>query len=263
MLTVARLMLTPVKGLRMQSVESVHVTRRGVRGDRLFYLIDEEGRLVNGRRLGKLCTISAHYSEASRELAIDLPDGRGERDTVINLGHRIRTWFYDHSVSGRPVIGPWSALISDYVGLRLQLVMISGSSLGTDLYPLSFILSSTIASIRCQLGLQATMDHRCYRSSIELDGLSAFQEEGLIGATACIDGVYVRIPELIPRCVVVQQSPDTGVTAAKTLRLLVERRKVHSEKVSSGKAVEPFLGAYGVPLSVGSISVGAEVALRR
>ncbi len=62
--TVAWLTLAPVKGLRFATVTETMLDATGARGDRLFHLIDEGGRLVNrkqrplagGRRSGRATT---------------------------------------------------------------------------------------------------------------------------------------------------------------------------------------------------------------
>ena len=48
--TVARLSISPVKGLRMLPVHALELRADGIPGDRLFYLIDPaDGRMLNGK----------------------------------------------------------------------------------------------------------------------------------------------------------------------------------------------------------------------
>ena len=47
--TVAALQTTPVKGLRVVARDAIELTAAGVADDRRFYLVDERGRMVNGK----------------------------------------------------------------------------------------------------------------------------------------------------------------------------------------------------------------------
>jgi uncharacterized protein YcbX len=52
--TVDALQTTPVKGLRVVAREQVLLTPTGASEDRRFYLVDDRGRMVNGKQLGSL-----------------------------------------------------------------------------------------------------------------------------------------------------------------------------------------------------------------
>ncbi|MFP5380278.1 MAG: MOSC N-terminal beta barrel domain-containing protein, partial [Vicinamibacteria bacterium] len=60
------LQLTPVKGLRVAARGHVDVTADGVVEDRRFYLVDERGRMVNGKQLGMLNEVVADYDHGAR-----------------------------------------------------------------------------------------------------------------------------------------------------------------------------------------------------
>ena len=55
--------LTPVKGLALDLVDAVDVLESGLRGDRQFFLIDDNDRLVNDKHHGPLQTVRAAYDE--------------------------------------------------------------------------------------------------------------------------------------------------------------------------------------------------------
>jgi uncharacterized protein YcbX len=58
-IVVTQLSLTPVKSTRLLTVERVELEERGARGNRLFHVIDDQSRLVNGKRLGELAKVVA------------------------------------------------------------------------------------------------------------------------------------------------------------------------------------------------------------
>jgi uncharacterized protein YcbX len=48
-ISVCALTTTPVKGMRVSRVESIELGALGARGDRIFYVIDDRGRMINGK----------------------------------------------------------------------------------------------------------------------------------------------------------------------------------------------------------------------
>jgi uncharacterized protein YcbX len=51
------LSVAPVKSLRLVSVDAVELEATGVRGDRRFYLVDEDGALVSTKRVPVALTV--------------------------------------------------------------------------------------------------------------------------------------------------------------------------------------------------------------
>jgi len=80
---VAWISIAPVKGLALQQRESVRLESFGVRENRRFHLIGEDGRLLNGKQLAPLVRVSADWDEDSGRLALGFPDGN-----VLDLHHR-------------------------------------------------------------------------------------------------------------------------------------------------------------------------------
>ncbi|MGH3128775.1 MAG: MOSC N-terminal beta barrel domain-containing protein, partial [Gaiellaceae bacterium] len=51
--------LAPVKSMRLVSVDAVELDTTGIRGDRRFYLVDDEGGLINAKRVPALLAVQA------------------------------------------------------------------------------------------------------------------------------------------------------------------------------------------------------------
>ncbi len=82
------------------SVDAVELELTGVRGDRRFYLVDDEGALLNAKRVPSLLAVRAELDDG--RLLLRFPDGV-EVVAEVELGERIVTSFF-----GRPVRGTWS-----------------------------------------------------------------------------------------------------------------------------------------------------------
>ena len=72
---VRRLAIAPVKGLALVHPEAVTLGRSGVQGDRRFYLVDPDGRLVNNKTCGELMRVQSG-GEQRREPALAPLSGR-------------------------------------------------------------------------------------------------------------------------------------------------------------------------------------------
>src|SRR5438445_6533859 len=71
---VVALTATPVKGLRICEHSSVMLEQGGVHNDRTLYLVDDRGRMVNGKHLGSLSQVSAELGDDDR-LTLTFPNG--------------------------------------------------------------------------------------------------------------------------------------------------------------------------------------------
>src|SRR4029079_9647024 len=72
---VTRVSIAPVKSLGLSHPETVELTPSGVVGDRRFWMITDEGRLVNGKLCPELMQIHSACDEATGRLSLRFPDG--------------------------------------------------------------------------------------------------------------------------------------------------------------------------------------------
>jgi uncharacterized protein YcbX len=114
-IVVSGLATTAVKGMRLTAREEVLLERGGVRENRRFYLIDERGRMVNGKQLGALSAIVADYDDAARRLTMTFPDGQVVSGTIEHE-EVVETRFFSRTLTAPLVRGPWSQALSDFTG---------------------------------------------------------------------------------------------------------------------------------------------------
>src|ERR1700679_3046118 len=82
---VSGLATTPVKGLRICARDAVMLEAGGVSDNRRFYLIDERGRMVNGKRIGILSAVRGEFDPDAARLTLSFPDG-AEVSELVELG---------------------------------------------------------------------------------------------------------------------------------------------------------------------------------
>ena len=119
---VCALATTPVKGTALHFPESVELTADGVVTNRSFYLVDDRGRMVNGKRHGTLVALRADYQPDADRLTLEFPDGTEVAAPVSRLDQRVETNFYGRPVAGRVLGGPWTEALSDYLDAPVRLV---------------------------------------------------------------------------------------------------------------------------------------------
>ena len=254
MAVVAGLAVTPVKATRVRQVDRIELGPDGVRENRRFYLIDTGDRMINGKLIGELQQVVAHYSDERRTLRLELPDGQVV-DGEIRLGDQVTTKFFSETAQGDIVEGPWSAALSDCFGQRLRLVEVSDRATAVDRGPLgaaSLISRASLARL-AHAGDGRSLDVRRFRMLIEIDGVEAHVEDRWVGHTVQIGEATIAFGGHVGRCLITSRDPDTGQIDQPTLDWLGDYR-------TGLDSTEPLpFGIYGSVLEPGTIRVGDEV----
>ena len=253
MTVVRALTTTPVKGLRVTTREELEIGPDGVADDRRFFLVDERGRLVNGKRLGALTAVTPTYDHAQRALALAFPDGSVVAGTV-ELGERLDVRFFSRPAHARAVRGPWSEALSAHAGEALRLVE-RDDRLGVDRGrdgAVSLVSRASLAALARAAGVDG-VDARRFRMLVEVDGVAEHAEDAWIGGRVRIGSVLVRVNGNVGRCIITSRHPETGEVDLPTLDILRDYR-------AGARTSEPLpFGVYGEVLEPGRVRVGDTV----
>ncbi|TML54885.1 MAG: MOSC domain-containing protein [Actinobacteria bacterium] len=212
---VVRICIAPVKALHVVSPDEVELTHAGVVGDRRFWLLDRDRRLVNGKRHPELMRVQPEWDESSRRLALAFPDGsvvEGE----VEPGELFGAELYGTPHASRPVPGPWQEALSEFAGEPLTLLWSEGASL---------ISRGSLEQLAVEAGSTDPVDGRRFRMLFEIDGVEPHEEDTWLGNRVLIgDAVIVPLGD-VGRCVVTTCDPDTGLSDLDTLGLLAGYRR--------------------------------------
>jgi len=248
---VSGLAITPVKATRLLEVDSVTIGPSGAEGNRRFYLIDDRGRMVNGKVVGELQTVVA--SLEGEQLALTFSDGRVV-EGPISTGRTVPTRFFSVPREARLVEGPWSEALSELAGRPLRLVDTDGSGAvdrGAD-GAVSLISRASIERLASQAQVPE-VDPRRFRMLIEVDGLEAHEEDGWVGRRSRVGEALIEWGGHVGRCLITSRDPDSGRIDLPTLDLLREYR-------GDNQTTEPLpFGIYGSVLEGGVVRVGDKV----
>jgi len=212
----------PVKGLGLAHAAEVVLEQSGALGNRRFYLVDETGRLVNGKAAGTLVQVTAHVDDGGTTCMLQFPDGF-RVDGDVELGDAVVTSFYRRMVHGRLVEGPWAEALSAFAGRPLRLVRAEEPGSASDRGAkggVSLISAASLARLAEEAGGGEPVDARRFRMLFQIDGATAHEEDGWIGREVQAGEAVVRFNGRVGRCAVTTQNPDTGVPDLDTLRVL-------------------------------------------
>jgi len=252
MRNVVRLSVTPVKSTALMHPDEVRLERYGVPGNRRFYFVDGQGKLLAAGRHGGLVVLRSEYEPGAERLTLRFPSGREVSGLVtVTDGTRV-TEFWGRPVPGHVVGGPWAGAVSEHLGERVELVRADDPGGGNDSYAASMVSTASVRELARHAG--EPVDARRFRMLVEFEGNGAppHEEDGWLGRDGRLGEAVVRVIRPDPRCVVTTQNPESGQVDLDTLKALATyRRVVAGSKIPMGvyaDVVEPGWVRVGDPV---------------
>jgi uncharacterized protein YcbX len=250
--SIAWISISPVKGLALRQPGECELTQGGIAGDRGFFLVDENDRLVNSTGFGLLQQIVPRYDGEADSLTLAFPDGT-TLDEQVRVDGTLDALFHGVMVPVRVVEGPWSEAISDFAGRSLRLVRSPGPA--TDRMrsgAASLLGTGSLRALARTFGVEE-VDGRRFRMNFGIDGLDEHEEDGWIGRRIRL-GEAVVVPQgNIGRCAVTTQNPETGEPDLDTLKVLAAYRR-------DVETTEPLpFGVHAAVAEGGHVSIGDAV----
>jgi uncharacterized protein YcbX len=216
--------LTTVKALAIEHVDEVDLLESGLRGDRRFFLIDENDLLVNNKRrhCGALQLVRASYDDGV--LTLRFPDGAVVAAEVAP-GEEIATSFHKLPLPARRVEGPWDDALSELAHRPVRLVMpADGSPDRRRGGAATFLGQGSLETIAAQIGVES-VDRRRFRMNFGVEGLEPHEEDLWLGRRVRV-GEAVVVPQgNVGRCAITTQNPGTGKPDLDTLGALAAYRR--------------------------------------
>jgi uncharacterized protein len=255
--TVAWISVAPVKGLRLQSRDQVQLTEDGVPGDRAFFIVDDRGAMVSATRLGPLVAVVPEHDARAGELSLRFP-GETEVAGAIELGEPEAVRFGGLTLRSRPVLGAFSAALSEHCGTPLRLFETPPERPAVDrgrVGAATLLSVAALERLREQAGVSEPVDPRRFRMTFGVDGLDPHGEDAWIGHDVAIGTAVVRVMGNVGRCALTTRRPDTGDVDFKTLHHL----RAYRDHLQTSERL-PF-GVHASVVGAGAVRVGDAVAL--
>lgn len=252
-ISVCALTTTPVKGMRVSTVEAIELGPLGARGDRVFYVVDQLGRMVNGKQLGQLQTIVPEYDAEAQTLTLTFPDGTCAAG-ALDYGETVQTRFFSAPRDARELRGPWSQALSSQLDRPLRLVRPQiAVDRGRD--GATSVISRSSLRRLAEAAERDSIDARRFRMLIEVEGVDAHEEDRWVGRHVRVGEATLAMHGHVGRCLITSRDPESGEVDLPTLDLLGEYRR----EIDSTEPL-PF-GIYGEVLSGGTVALGDPVGL--
>ncbi len=224
---VAWLHVAPVKSLQIQERSRVYLGPRGVDDDRRFCIVDEQGRMLNAKRVAAFVAVRPELDEAARALTLHLPDG-DRVSGAIDLGDAVTVSIYRRSVPAREVRGPFGAALSRLDGRPARLVRFDEPGEGVDRAgsggAASLLSVASLDALAEAAAAAGPVDPRRFRMLIGVAGVPAHAEDAWIGRPVRVGEAVVVPLGNVGRCAVTTLDPVRGVSDLDTLGALARYR---------------------------------------
>lgn len=251
---VARLSVTPIKGLQLHHPSAVEVTADGVTGDRQFYLVDAAGKLQSCTHNKALLELSAEYDVPQRTLSVS----RGSdllHSAVVDSGDEVEVDLHGlRAVRATAVGRSWSDFFSEVVGKPVWLLRAHAPAY--DVHPVTLLGSESVAELARQAGLPE-VDARRFRMLVGFTGGTPHVEDSWAGRTLTVGGAVLRGGGLVKRCAATTRNPESGDVDLQTLRMITGYRGRQETVLGPGAA----FGVYADVLTPGRIAVGDAISV--
>ena len=262
----------PVKSMLGESVASIDVAKRGVVGDRVCALLDEQtGRLASAklpRRWRDLLSFASRLLEDGKTVEIAFPDGTrvaadesAARAISDLLGRDVR-FVFDRPEGveierADPVAVDAEGLAAEVRSITMHIGMAAPEGGFFDAFPIHLIATSSLRRVAEQFGPLALEALR-YRPNIVIDCPDAppFVENAWAGASLRFgEDLRLRVVMPTPRCAVPGLSHGDAPPARGLSLAIAELNKPEVPMLGSA----PCLGAYAHVETCGHLAVGDEV----
>ena len=253
---VAWIHVAPIKALAIQALDSVELGPRGVENDRRFCIVDQDGRMLNAKRVQRFVAIRPRFDADFRHLVLELPDGSAVEGPA-GQGQATTVTIYGRTVPAHAVAGPWSEVLSAVAARPVRLVRFDDPGEGVDRADeaagASLLSEGSLRAIASAAGVSAPVDPRRFRMLFGISGVDAHAEDTWIGRRVHIGAAVVEPGGNIGRCAVTTLDPDTGVSDLDTLAAIGQYRR---DEVTT----EPLaFGVWARVVKPGAVRVGDAV----
>lgn len=276
----------PVKSMGGEQLGRVHVSDKGLVGDRAFAVVDAaDGKVASAkhpRKWGRLLDCRA-ATDARGEVAITFPDGstRATSDPDIDqalsdlVGRRVR--LEAEAVSGSVFeevwpdidgLAPAELIAATNVGSTDDGESISAFGVAMAAAPGTFfdvaavhVMTTATLEQLARLAPNADFDVRRYRPNFLLGNdtgpESGFPENGWPGRRVRVGGAVIEVTIPTMRCVMTTLAQGSMAQDRETLRTIAAHNRVEI----SGLGTWACAGAYADVVSAGDAAVGEDAGL--
>lgn len=248
---VERIGLTPLKGTRHQSLDSVVLAADGPVGDRVFCLVDPaRGRVLRTVENPSLVQAVARWDAGV--LSVDVP-GSTLEGAPTPTGETLKVDYWGRVAAVEVVEGPWSAAFSEHLGY--DVVLARSANPGEVVYGGSVTVLTTASLRELSDRVGHDVEAARFRSTLLLDtDLEPHAEDSWVGRELHVGEAKLLVRGRVPRCAVVDIDPHGAGRDQCVMKALAGYRR------SQG---EVHFGVDAVVVAPGEVRAGETAQLER
>lgn len=212
---IAKLRIYPIKSLGPVELETAEVGIHSLKGDRVFAMVDRDGRYLNGKRTNRVNQLQADYDLAGGLVRLSEKGSNEQRSFRLEAGNAA----LDDYLSN--FFGIEQNLVQDSRGSFMDIPMESS---------LTVVSENSLQALQRDLERHSLENLRLrFRTNVELKGVPAYWEESLfqepgIGMRFRIGDVEMIGISPRARCNVPPQDPMTGAMDTGFVRNMIAGR---------------------------------------
>jgi uncharacterized protein len=226
----------PIKSMGGIPLEAWDVDGRGLRYDRRWMLVDEDGWFISQRELPRMALIGVRI-EPDRLVVVAPGMPLLELSLGTTTGKTIPARIWDDVVEAWPVGDDADRWFGEFLGVRCRLVFLpdesvrpvdpdygeTGDQVGlADGFPFLLISEASLADLNARLEQPLPMNR--FRPNLVIGGCEPFAEDGW--SRVRIGSITFRVVKPCSRCAITTVDQTTVVTGKEPLRTLARFRKV-------------------------------------
>lgn len=204
---VIKILLYPIKSLDPVEVEEAEFTERGsLKYDRVFYIEDSEGNVVNGKREKRIHKIRCRTDLEKEEFEIEIEGRR-------------RVFRFEE-------LENLSEVLSEFLGYKVSVKKdVYGFPDDRKAYGPTIVSDKTIYEVAKWFNLSFEETLLRFRPNILISADEPFEEEKLLGKEFLLGDVSFKGENVSKRCPVPTRNPYTGEEYKNFVKIFIEKRK--------------------------------------
>jgi uncharacterized protein YcbX len=245
-LHLGRIFVFPIKSLDGVSVDTARITTGGIlEHDRVYAIVDEHGKYVNGKRTAQIQLLRCAYADHMQEVAL------------WEEGKTVRTTF---SLVERSPLERW---LSSFFGFAVTVSHepLSGFPDDRTAFGPTVVCEASLRAVAGWFpGLDLESVRRRFRTNLEIGDAAAFAEDSLFGGpdelrAFSIGAVQFQGHNPCQRCVVPTRDPATAAPIPNFQKTFMGLRQQHLPPWADARRFNHYY-RFAVNTSVGKSEAG-------
>ncbi len=261
-IVVSQLYYYPVKSCAGTDLKAAVIGPRGIKYDRQWMVIDEDGYFLTQRQLPRMALIRPEINEAEGILKLNAPDMPEIAVKLNSEGQNLSVTVWDDTCSALYEGNEASHWFTQFLGVETRLVKFASGYVRqvdqnyakrkedqvgfADGFPFLLLTEASLAYLNSRLSEALPMNR--FRPNIVLSGARAFAEDSW--KKIVINGVNFDVVKPCARCVITTVNQQTGVAGTEPLKTFAGFRR------ADGKVL---FGQNLTHANEGKISLGDQV----